>query len=54
MQKDVTNTKSFKTVTQVGGNGNETAFNELKTMQGITVYEVKTVAELNNALAKRC
>ena len=52
MQKDVTNTKSFDTVTQVGGSGNETAFDELKTMQGITVYEVKTVAELNNALAK--
>ncbi len=52
MQKDVTNTKSFDTVTQVGGNGNETAFDELKTMQGVTVYEVKTVTELNNALAK--
>ena len=30
MQKDVINTKSFDTVTQVGGSGNETAFNELK------------------------
>ena len=39
MQKDVTNTKSFNTVTQVGGNGNENAFNELKTMQGVTTEE---------------
>lgn len=52
MQKDVTNTKSFDTVTQVGGSGNETAFDDLKTMQGVTVYEVKTVEELNDALAK--
>ena len=52
MQKDITNTKSFDTVTQVGGSGNETAFDDLKTMQGVTVYEVKTVEELNDALAK--
>ena len=52
MQKDVTNTKSFKTVTQIGGNGNENAFNELKTMQGVTTYNVTTVKELNEALAK--
>lgn len=52
MQKDVTNTKSFKTVTQIGGNGNEIAFGELKTMQGVTTYNVTTVKELNEALAK--
>ena len=52
MQKDVTNTKSFKTVTQIGGNGNETAFGELKTMQAVTTYNVTTVKELNEALAK--
>ena len=52
MQKDVTNTKNFKTVTQIGGNGNETAFGELKTMQAVTTYNVTTVKELNDALAK--
>lgn len=44
MQKDVTNTKSFNTVTQVGGNGNENAFNELKTMQGVTTEEGQYVS----------
>lgn len=52
MQKDITNTKSFDTVTQVGGSGNETVFSELKTMQDVTVYQVKTVAELNGVSAK--
>lgn len=52
MQKDVTNSKSFKAITQVGGNGNEAAFGELKSMQGVTTYEVSTVKELNDALDK--
>jgi putative cell wall-binding protein len=51
-QKDVTNTKTFKTITQVGGGSNEASFNELKTMQGVTTYNVSTVAELNEAMAK--
>lgn len=51
-QKDVTNTKTFKTITQVGGGSNEASFNELKTMQGVTTYNVSTVAKLNEAMAK--
>ncbi|WP_051599338.1 cell wall-binding repeat-containing protein [Metaclostridioides mangenotii] len=51
-QKDVTNTKTFKTITQVGGGSNEASFNELKTMQEVTTYNVSTVAELNEAMAK--
>lgn len=51
-QKDITNTKTFKTITQVGGGSNEASFNELKTMQEITTYNVSTVAKLNEAMAK--
>lgn len=51
-QKDVTNTKTFKTITQVGGGSNEASFNELKTMQEVTTYNVSTVAKLNEAMAK--
>ncbi|WP_343749113.1 cell wall-binding repeat-containing protein, partial [Metaclostridioides mangenotii] len=51
-QKDVTNTKTFKTITQVGGGSNEASFNELKTLQEVTTYNVSTVAELNEAIAK--
>jgi putative cell wall-binding protein len=51
-QKDVTNTKTFKTITQVGGGSNEASFNELKTLQEVTTYNVSTVAELNEAMAK--
>ncbi|WP_315168393.1 cell wall-binding repeat-containing protein [Metaclostridioides mangenotii] len=51
-QKDVTNTKTFKTITQVGGGSNEASFNELKTMQQVTTYNVSTVAKLNEAMAK--
>lgn len=52
MQKNVTNTKSFATLTQVGASGNEAAFAELKSMQGVTTYNVNTVDELNDAIAK--
>lgn len=51
-QKDVTNTKTFNTITQVGGGSNEASFNELKTMQEVTTYNVSTVAKLNEAMAK--
>ncbi|WP_024621563.1 cell wall-binding repeat-containing protein, partial [Metaclostridioides mangenotii] len=51
-QKDVTNTKTFKTITQVGGGSNEASFNELKTMQQVTTYNVSTVAKLNETMAK--
>lgn len=51
-QKDVTNTKTFNTITQVGGGSNEASFNELKTMQEVTTYNVSTVTKLNEAMAK--
>ena len=32
-QKDLINSKQFKSITQIGGNGNETAFDEIKDIQ---------------------
>ncbi|MGX4598586.1 cell wall-binding repeat-containing protein [Faecalimicrobium sp. JNUCC 81] len=51
-QKDVTNTKSFKTITQVGGGSNKAGFDQLRSMQEVTTYNVKTVVQLNESLAK--
>ena len=51
-QKKVINTKRVDTITQVGGNGNEKAFSELKEIEKETVYKVKNEAELQEALKK--
>ena len=51
-QKKVINTKRVDTITQVGGNGNEKAFIELKEIEKETVYKVKNEAELQEALKK--
>ena len=51
-QVDVINTKRINTVTQVGGNGNEKAFAELKEIEKETVYKVKNETELQEALKK--
>ena len=51
-QIDVINTKKIDTITQVGGKGNEGAFNQLKDIEEIDVYEVGTVEELKEALEK--
>lgn len=51
-QKRVLNTKNLSAVTQVGGNGNEKAFKELKDLQTSTKYEVSSVKALNDAIAK--
>ena len=50
-QVDVINTKKINTITQVGGNGNEGAFNQLQDIEKVEVYEVGTVEELKDALA---
>ena len=50
-QIDVINTKKIETITQVGGKGNEGAFNQLKDIEETDVYEVGTVEELEEALA---
>ena len=50
-QVDVINTKKIDTITQVGGKGNEGAFNQLKDIEKEDVYEVGTVEELKEALA---
>ena len=50
-QIDVINTKKIDTITQVGGKGNEDAFNQLKDIEETDVYEVGTVEELEEALA---
>ena len=50
-QVDVINTKKIDTITQVGGNGNEGAFNQLQDIEKVEVYEVGTVEELKEALA---
>ena len=51
-QKKVINTKRVDTITQVGGNGNEKAFSELKEIEKEIVYKVKNEAELQEALKK--
>ena len=51
-QIDVINTKKIDTITQVGGKGNEGAFNQLKDIEETDVYEVGTVEELKEALEK--
>ena len=52
VQKDVINTKLFKNITQIGGNGNETAFDELIKIQSEEIYNVSTIDELNRAIAR--
>ena len=51
-QINVINTKRVDTITQVGGNGNEKAFSELKEIEKETVYKVKNEAELQEALKR--
>ncbi|WP_158534740.1 cell wall-binding repeat-containing protein [Romboutsia maritimum] len=51
-QKDIGYSKSFESVVQVGGNGNEDAFNQLLKMQEKTTFKVSTVSEFKNALDK--
>lgn len=51
-QKQVLNTKNFETIFQVGGKGNETAFNELNSSQKIDTYTAKTANELEEVLKK--
>ncbi|RDY22799.1 cell wall-binding repeat-containing protein [Romboutsia maritimum] len=51
-QKSLLNTKSLEQITQIGGKGNENAFNELRKDQEIEVYEVKNIKELNEAINK--
>lgn len=50
--KNVINTKRIDTITQVGGKGNEGAFNQLKDIEKEEVIKVKTEAELQEALKK--
>ena len=51
-QVNVINTKEVSNIVQVGGKGNEGAFNHLKEIEKEDVYEVETVEELKEALAK--
>lgn len=51
-QKSLVNSKSFDKITKVGGNGNETAFNEMKSLQEVSTVEAKTISELKSALDK--
>lgn len=51
-QINVINTKKISTITQVGGNGNEKAFGELKEIEKSEVIKVKNEAELQEALKK--
>ncbi|WP_304341285.1 cell wall-binding repeat-containing protein [Metaclostridioides mangenotii] len=51
-QKTVTNTKSFANITRVGGNGNEQAFKELESLQAVTTFDAKTLAEFKEFVAK--
>ena len=51
-QVNVINTKEVSNIVQVGGKGNEGAFNHLKDIEKEDVYEVETVEELKEALAK--
>ncbi|OJT72511.1 hypothetical protein BM531_21540, partial [Clostridioides difficile] len=39
-------------ITKVGGNGNETAFNEMKSLQEVKTVEAKTISELKSAIDK--
>lgn len=51
-QINVINTKKISTITQVGGNGNEKAFGELKEIEKSEIIKVKNEAELQEALKK--
>ena len=51
-QINVINTKKISTITQVGGNGNEKAFGELKEIEKSETIKVKNEAELQEALKK--
>lgn len=51
-QVNVINTKEVSNIVQVGGKGNEGAFNHLKDIEKEDVYEVGTVEELKEALEK--
>ena len=51
-QIEVINTKRIDTITQVGGNGNEKAFGELKEIEKEVVIKVKSESELQEALDK--
>ena len=51
-QVNVINTKEVSNIVQVGGKGNEGAFNHLKDIEKEDVYEVETVEELKEALSK--
>ena len=51
-QINVINTKKISTITQVGGNGNEKAFDELKEIEKSETIKVKNEAELQEALNK--
>lgn len=51
-QINVINTKKISTITQVGGNGNEKAFGELKEIEKSETIKVKNEAELKEALKK--
>ena len=51
-QINVINTKRISTITQVGGNGNEKAFGELKEIEKSEIIKVKNEAELQEALKK--
>ena len=51
-QVNVINTKEVSNIVQVGGKGNEGAFNQLKEIEKEDVYEVGTVEELKEALEK--
>ncbi|MBS5788206.1 MAG: cell wall-binding repeat-containing protein [Clostridioides difficile] len=52
-QEKVLNTKSFDFLTQVGGRGNESAFNELKLSQKSTTHTVEDTKELEEII-KNC
>ena len=51
-QKKVLNSKSFETISQVGGGSNKTAFDELKLSQNTINYTVEDAKELEKTIKK--
>ena len=47
-QRDLVNSKFFKTITQVGGNGNESAFDEIKDIQNDVIESKPSTSEKND------
>ena len=49
-QKNVINSKRTEVITQIGGKGNENAFNELKEIEKVEIFNVNSEEEYNKAL----